>query len=725
MVGFCLPKKQADILRDALADKRLDVWELRKMSSADRKAAFSKVLGKENAEQVNVLYEEKLLLKDQRRGMDNWKNQLLGLNQETRKALEDQINSHRRVLDPANERTFKASLAAKVTGAEVTMAETKEIVGLADKARAAREAVRQNDTPETRLELGYSRNELLDRVRELKEDKLDVNRLKNLRLNKADMKFLVKEAYGLGLNILNIPRGLKAGYDFSATRIQGKPMTHTPEYWAAFKRQHEYYASEENWQRLRAEIAGREDIETVKASGLRLTDLDSGMALREEQIQSDLMEKLQQKFADFANENISKPLTGKNLVPNPSRAANRAYAGFLNDLRINAWDSLISVARARGEDLRPGSEVTKDIAATINNLTNSGALGKNDSAAFISPWLNAIFFSPRKNVAQFNRYLNPTTYIKSSPTARNAAWKGVLADLAVTGTMLGLATAAGYQVDWDPSSQRFLLAKFGKTDIDSTAGDRTLARLIAQLVTGEIHYSNGRVEKLNEGYKPKTRGDLMLRYIRSKLAPVTGSLTDAVVGTDFQGQPVTVEGEAVNLTKNMYLGGVYDLWHSGEEGVEALILTVTSLYGVGIQPAQSQNVKGLGVTPWGGDADAPPDPDEETLNEALMNADFFEKGNSLIPPKNINGVKLKDAQYHDYIRINGLYAKQALLPVIQSEAWAKNSPEIQLSYIKDRLSFWKTQASMAVMTDDLKKNQEKGTPQDSIFYKSQLLHKGK
>ena len=81
----------------------IDPEKLAAMSSAQRRAEFAKMLGDENAAQVNASFESKLILRDQQRGLVTWAKKLGGLTEPARRDIIAQISRLDRVLAPDEE----------------------------------------------------------------------------------------------------------------------------------------------------------------------------------------------------------------------------------------------------------------------------------------------------------------------------------------------------------------------------------------------------------------------------------------------------------------------------------------------------------------------------------------------------------------------------------------------------------------------------------------------
>src|ERR1700761_9379519 len=103
---WCLPPKLTNAFLAALRSGELAPSRLMDMSSAERREAFAKIVGPENAAEINAQFESKLLLKDQKAGLVNWAMKLGGLTEPVRRDILAKIEKLDKVLQPEDERAF-------------------------------------------------------------------------------------------------------------------------------------------------------------------------------------------------------------------------------------------------------------------------------------------------------------------------------------------------------------------------------------------------------------------------------------------------------------------------------------------------------------------------------------------------------------------------------------------------------------------------------------------
>lgn len=534
MSNFCLPKELTSKFLSALKSGELDPAKLADMTSQERHAAFSKVIGEGDARNVNAEFESKLLLKNQQQGIITWAKQVGGLKPQALKDLTTQIQKLEKVLSPTEEKTFLEDLAAKKLGTEVTLAEAQKITELSQKAQSTK----SNDgSYENRVAHGKAILDLQDYVESLKG--IDKN---------------------IVSNVANLPKTVMSTFDLSAPLRQGWGMMSRPQFYNSFAKMFKYAASKDAFRELQADIISRPTYPLMKKSGLRISSIATKLSQREEQYMSNLVSKI--------------PGVG---------ASERGYVGFLNKLRADTFDSLIKSAELKGEDVRAGSQATKDIANVVNDFTGSGNLGSGDRYASAVPALNATFFSPRKISATVNMF-NPQRYLdpRVSATARQAALRQMLSSVAITTAVIGLAKLAGAKVETDPNSSDFGKAVFGKTHYDFTGGNGNFAVLLSRLAQNKTKSTTtGKTTELGVGYKPTTRADLGLKFARNKLSPTASFVADWLYGSNAIGTPFDAKNEAIQRVIPLIGQDIYQIQQNDPQNTFGA--AVSSLFGVGVQ----------------------------------------------------------------------------------------------------------------------------------------------
>jgi hypothetical protein len=488
-MAFCLPKALTQKFLTALKNGTLDPAKLSELSSADRHAAFEEVVGKGNAAEVNALFESKLLLKNQQRGMIDWAKSIGGLKPEILNNIVTKIQNMDKFLNAADAKSFLSDLAAKRLGTEVTFEEAKQITDLSKEAQATRDALAK-DPLNYDAQVAYGRA-LID--------------MKNY------VESLKPQNHGVGYwtnQILSLPKSaLTSVLHFSAPFVQGRGLLMTRPWWEAFGNQFKYYVSAESYKNFNASIMGHPDYQLAVKGGLGLTRLGDKLSAREEALQSSLLEHVP----------VLRPVV---------LASSRAFTGFLNEVRFKNFVNLVQSARLRGEDVSMNSKTIKDIANVVNNFSGRGGLG--GISPEWQPALNNVFFSPRKIVATVQMF-NPQTYLdpRISTTAKLGAVKFMAGQVISTAAILELAHLAGASVNLNPTNTDFLKIRIGNITIDTTGGSAIYLRLIGREIMGQSQSAAGKTSSLTSGkFGTQSRGSDVGSFLLGKLAPVAGTFAD-------------------------------------------------------------------------------------------------------------------------------------------------------------------------------------------------------
>ncbi len=125
-MAFCLLPEKVDAFKQALKEKEISISDLLNMSTEDRTEMLRPYAG-DNAEDVNALFEQKLVLKNKMMGIKNWASKLgeigkyspEGKASALKAAEEWQQQKTERILSPQEDQAFLGSLAEKAVGVEI------------------------------------------------------------------------------------------------------------------------------------------------------------------------------------------------------------------------------------------------------------------------------------------------------------------------------------------------------------------------------------------------------------------------------------------------------------------------------------------------------------------------------------------------------------------------------------------------------------------------------
>ncbi len=247
-----------------------------------------------------------------------------------------------------------------------------------------------------------------------------------------------------------------------------------------------------------------------------------------------------------AEEMFSSPAAEK--IPH-IRLSEQGYVGGMNWLRLPVFDVFASIGESEGATWETDPEYFKQAANFINDVSGRGTMGQK--ASVISSFLNGFFYSTRLNVSRFqmvNDLFNPIGYIPEDqnplrdtpgfrsyhPIMRKVAAQQVLRLALGLAAIFLLAKAAGFSVEFDPEDSDSLLIRFRNTRWDVTGGEPGTIRFVYRFVRSVAKMAKG--EDLAPFEEPD---ELVLRYLRYKLAPIPSGVVDGLTGKDAVGNPAS------------------------------------------------------------------------------------------------------------------------------------------------------------------------------------------
>jgi len=220
----------------------------------------------------------------------------------------------------------------------------------------------------------------------------------------------------------------------------------------------------------------------------------------------------------------------------------------------------------------------KSLARFLNHATGRGDLGPLRE---MGPIINAVFFSPR---LLLSRVQLPLDVFTSTPAVRKLVARDLLAFVGTGTTILAMLKLSGAaDVELDPRSTDFGKMRMGKQRIDFWGGFQPIARYTAQVLTGQRKTGAGDIVGT-------ARGDVIARFLRSKLAPIPGLAETFRSGKTYAGQAVElsagdIKGQAFNTLVPLF---IQDLIESAQqEGMIGLARAVPGGLGANVLAYQT------------------------------------------------------------------------------------------------------------------------------------------
>lgn len=547
-MAFCLPKFSTEKFIEALKDGTIDPQKMIEMTSIQRREFLEKIVGKDDAPEVNALLESKLLLKDQKKGMVAWAKKISGITEATRTDLVAKIERMTTVLKASDEDAFLQDLANKKLGADVSFEEAQsitdkvaEVENLRTKwdVKKSEAALKVNpadknagwESEDARLEYGLKYAEFQRYIHDLKN---------------AGKSSLRDAASFTG--ITGIFKSIQAAYDNSYFLRQGVKLLYSGrnadiwtsgflKSWADIGRELKKTKSDvEPLDLIKADIYSRPNAMNGK---YRAMDLDIGLDT-EEAFPSALPEKV--------------PLLGRLY-----KASETAFNGAAMRFRADLADRVIDKADKFGLNMLDKREASGP-GMLVNSMTGRGKIygftpggSRVVNAAFFSiKYLKSNYDTLTGHSLGFGIEKGPARSFVRVEAAKNLA--GIVTSIAAINLIANMFYPGSAEPD--PRSANFGKIKIGTHTIDTTAGMGALVTLAARLTPTEVNgkwglwakTSAGKWEHLNDPKFGEQNGlDVVTSFFEGKASPLLGVFIDVITGRTFSGQKPTVLNETQNL----------------------------------------------------------------------------------------------------------------------------------------------------------------------------------
>lgn len=574
---FCLIPEAAIKLKQAVVNGKLNPEKLNEMTSPERRAALAEIVGKESAQQVNLEFEKKLLLKNQDAAMYRWIKDVTGMSSAEKASLSEKIRQNRaerqrRIFDPKDNEIFLGEIASEVYArkfkTEVSLREAQDITELAADVQKAKGTAQYGPA---KVALDNYANSIKERIE--KPGLLNPLTQEGIRAKTGAVYNNAKVSFNF---IADNTRSFVASMDNSFWFRQGLKALMNPRFtkiWldnfiTSFKDiavtlKGGTKAGDAVLDAVKAEIYNRENFQNGRYElGHKL---DIGVGLREEAFPTSFPQRI--------------PVLGRLF-----KASEVAYEAGAMRLRADIADKMYSMAERAGVDMNNPHEIGS-INDVVNGMTGRGKtkyLGESGQK-----FVNRAFFS-------FKFFKSNVDFLtlhqgKLSTFATKQAAMNLLSTVAVTGVILQIAKA----LDPEGNKDAFTLnsSRFGKIHlggnayVDITGGAGGIVVLASKLISNTSKSpTTGIVTKLGEGYGTQTRTDVLVNFTENKFSPLFAVFKDIFNQKDFAGNKPTVQGETGKLVTPILVSNISQF--KGESGATQLLGLIMD--GLGLSAGVSQ-----------------------------------------------------------------------------------------------------------------------------------------
>lgn len=565
-MAYCIVPKLADQFKQDMIDGKIDPEKLALMTSVERRAFFAEKLGKDNARDVNALFESKLLLKNQQAGMISWAKKVIGISKATQTDLIAKINRLDKALTPIEQEKFLEDLVSKRLGTDVSYEEAGKIAELAKTVEETKVAIPENspiDSPE-RMKYGFASKALTDYVRELKaqSEKIDLSEFK-----KAPIKTAISAGKSLATEIPGMMKSSKTTLDNSYFGRQG---------WLVFATDPGVWMRKfgNSFVNIGKQLMAKTDGKWWTSGNNAVMDtIEAGIISRPNALNG------KYKAGGFGldiNSEEAFPTEKLELIPVLGRLAKTsqvAYNAGALEMRADLADKIIKQAEEFGVNMS-NPEEAKPVGQVVSSLTGRGSIGKWGTHG---KEINVFFFAIRYLKGNVDVLTKGLSYPiqKTLETAglyefenlgyEFAAKKSATNLAKIIGVMASILTVAEFlspgSVEKDPRGADFGKIRIGNKTYNISAGLGNLITLASRIMLtkhdGEWGFwtknsTTGVYTKLNTTkYGARTALDVIDQFWQGKLSPFLGIFRDMYAGKTYGGKPATPANLASSATTPM------------------------------------------------------------------------------------------------------------------------------------------------------------------------------
>jgi len=536
--------------------ERVKSLNLAGMKSADRVKVLDDILGSGQGKDINLLYEKTLLLKNQKKAFDKFIDDISGMSLEkkaiTKERIAQRLAEKQDIIKEDELLSIVKETLDKKYDLDIPDESVQKMFTLKNEADEL--AVTAKGTPDgspEKLAWGKKIVELSNTVGELKQ--VSKNFLGELKLAGQRIAGQAKDGNYLGavgqtlretFNVALSPatKSIKASLDNSILFRQGlKVLSASPETFG-----NQGLKTWKMWGKVLSKDA-MEEMSTAFKADLVTRDLYQSA------IKSKLAIGVVEDF--FPTSIVQKfPVLG-----NFFKASDEAFTMFSQGSRMDLFEKYVDLYKTANGGALPSKEIMDGFARVANSTTGRGGLGKLEASAH---WLNQVFFSARYQTANINTFRH--AFDTSLPIeAQKIARKQLAKHLVLVGGIM-TTMSAFMDVGFDPKESTFGKVRIpgSKKWVDVTGGLASYFSVIGK---------TAKAVNSKPGYKTDTGLDIIVDFMKGKLAPTPGVLRDILEQRDYSGKKPTVGSVANSLFMPITIDNpIQDIKKDEEVGITAL-----------------------------------------------------------------------------------------------------------------------------------------------------------
>jgi hypothetical protein len=411
------------------------------------------------------------------------------------------------------------------------------------------------ENPELKKKYPELFNEWLDAkdAKDEQQHKYDLKRVEEQINALSTRKRFVAKAKIFGEEGLNTVKALKAGVDNSAVFVQSaiavlNPMNYKATFRALVAQTQDFF-SETRARRRVVEVHENKKLwALIEKSGLDYLDPKGyNKAMRDEQFGG--RNWLERKIK-IGNKEIQ-------IAKYTTAPFERLFTSFSNEFRLQLFLRGAAELAKQGKTTESDLKYYQDLASYVNNVTGRGKL-KEGKIRQAEPIISTVLWAPKLLSSTLNvlgigdlanlgknkgYYRNMTPQMRKYAIGQTAAGLGMGITL-----MAAYSLLPNKEVDSDPTSVTFGQVKDTETGWSYAIFGRytPIVRYLAMMTMLTKNVGEGKakpVEPLKETYK----------FIRGKMQPTTGIVSDIIMRKDFSGKPYKLSNVPSDLFEPLFI----------------------------------------------------------------------------------------------------------------------------------------------------------------------------
>ena len=562
-MAWCLPKHIANKFLQELQSGKISPEKLMEMTSKQRREHFEGTFGKENAQNVNRMFESKLLLKNQQQGIITWAQTMAGLKPEAKRDILSRVEKMKEPLNPETEGAFLEDIVSFRLKTNVTPTEAKQLSELATDAIEKKSIMESGERSKqskggsvtaTEFEYGIAREKFQSYLDDLKIGGL-----------KGELKVKFGSTGRAASTIAGMMKSAKATFDNSWIGRQGwKIAFNYPRAW--------FRNSLKSFKDIWNELGGENTMKTTNAEAYARPNYDN--YLKDKNIDG-TSSRLAIGVVEeaFPESGFLERIPG---IGRLHRAAQNAFTAMAYRNRMDIYDIMHDVMVKSGIE-NPGN---RGLGTFVNSLTSRGSLGRFESAGNV---VNNVLFSGRKLRSDFDFLTAHLGSKKVDPFLKKKAAVNLVRTISGTGAILTLSNIVlPGSVNLNPTNSDFGQVKVGDTRFDVTGGMRWLPILATRLTDAVFTNLGGNRIFPEDGYIGGGKGaiDVVTNFFENKLSPALQVAMDIGRGyTKFDKEELNFWRE---LEEALVPLPIQNIWEGADNNKRANIALIIILDALGV-----------------------------------------------------------------------------------------------------------------------------------------------